>query len=73
LQSYDRKTTALKNLYQEEVTEDAEEYNSYGWILSDHGPNIKDGKQLSHITFFLSASPPSPTIVFNHTSNHSFI
>lgn len=52
LQKYDQKTAALKSQYQEEITEDAVLYSKYGWILSDHGPNFKDGKQLSHITYF---------------------
>jgi hypothetical protein len=47
LQSYDRKTTTLKNLYQKDITEDAEEYNNYGWILSDHGPNFKNSSPTS--------------------------
>ena len=52
LQLYDRKTTALKNLYQKEITKDAKEYLKFGWILSDYGPNFKDGKQLSHNGYF---------------------
>lgn len=52
LQLFDRKTTALKNLYQFEITQDAVEYKKFGWILSDYGPNFKDGKQLSHNGYF---------------------
>lgn len=52
LQFFDLKTTALKTLYQQEITQNAEEYRRFGWILSDHGPNFKDGKQLSHTGYF---------------------
>jgi hypothetical protein len=52
LHLYDRKTTELKNLYQKEITKDPEEYKKFGWILSDYGPNFKDGKQLSHNGYF---------------------
>jgi hypothetical protein len=52
LQLYNRKNTTLKNLYQKEITKDPEEYKKFGWILSDYGPNFKDGKQLSHNGYF---------------------
>lgn len=51
-QSYDQKTAALKALHQIEITKDPVVYNTYGWILSDHGPNFVDGKQLTLITYF---------------------
>ena len=52
LQLFDSRTTALKNIHQDEITQNAEEYKRFGWILSDHGPNFKDGKQLSHTGYF---------------------
>ena len=52
LSEYDGKTTDLKALHQIEITKDPEVYNTYGWILSDHGPNFMDGKQLTLITYF---------------------
>ena len=52
LQSYDSKTAALKDAYQAVITKDPEFYNKFGWILSDHGPNWIDGKQLSLISYF---------------------
>lgn len=52
LQSFDKKTTALKEDWQKEITKDPAVYNTYGWILSDHGPNFKDGKQLTLVTYF---------------------
>jgi hypothetical protein len=50
--TYDQETAALKALHQIEITKDPEVYNTYGWILSDHGPNFVDGKQLTLITYF---------------------
>ena len=50
--AYDQKTASLKALYQIEITKDPEVYKTYGWILSDHGPNFMDGKQLTLITYF---------------------
>ena len=52
LQSYDSKTAALKDAYQKEITKDPDSYNKYGWILSDHGPNFVDGKQLTFVSYF---------------------
>ena len=52
LLSYDRKTTHLKDLYYKEITKDPMVYKTFGWILSDHGPNFMDGKQLTLITYF---------------------
>jgi hypothetical protein len=52
LSEYDDKTTALKALHQTEITKDTDVYNTYGWILSDYGPNFMDGKQLTLITYF---------------------
>lgn len=52
LKLYDRKTTALKALYQKDITKNDKEYKKFGWILSDYGPNFKDGKQLSHNGYF---------------------
>jgi hypothetical protein len=52
LHAYDQKTAALKELHQIEITEDSDVYNNYGWILSDHGPNFVDGKQLTLVTYF---------------------
>jgi DNA polymerase III psi subunit len=52
LKFFDLKTTALKDRYQAEITQNTEEYKRFGWILSDHGPNFKDGKQLSHSGYF---------------------
>lgn len=50
--AYDQKTASLKALHQIEITTDPAVYNTYGWILSDHGPNFVDGKQLTLITYF---------------------
>jgi hypothetical protein len=52
LQLYDKKTTALKSQVQKEITKNAVEYKTYGWILSDFGPNFKDAKQLSYTGYF---------------------
>ena len=52
LLAYDLKTTNLKEQYQLEITKDPVVYKNYGWILSDHGPNFMDGKQLTLITYF---------------------
>lgn len=52
IQIFTEKTAALKDLHQEEITEDEEEYKKFGWILSDYGPNWKDGKQLSYTGYF---------------------
>jgi hypothetical protein len=52
LQTFDKKTTALKEAWQKEITKDPVLYKTYGWILSDHGPNFKDGKQLTLVTYF---------------------
>ena len=52
LQFYDKRTTALKSQVQKEITQNAAEYKTYGWILSDFGPNFKDGKQLSYTGYF---------------------
>ena len=49
---FDRKTAAIKESHQREITKDLAIYNRYGWILSDHGPNFLDGKQLTLITYF---------------------
>ena len=52
LLSYDKKTTYLKEIHQKEITRDPAVYKNFGWILSDHGPNFMDGKQLTLITYF---------------------
>ena len=52
LTEYDGQTAALKAQHQIEITKDPVVYNNYGWILSDHGPNFLDGKQLTLITYF---------------------
>ena len=52
LLAYDIKTTDLKAQYQKEITKDPAVYKTFGWILSDHGPNFLDGKQLTLITYF---------------------
>ena len=52
LTSYDKKTAYLKDLHHKEITKDPKVYKTFGWILSDHGPNFTDGKQLTLITYF---------------------
>ena len=60
LLAYDIKTADLKAQYQKEITaqyqkeikKDPAVYKTFGWILSDHGPNFLDGKQLTLITYF---------------------
>jgi hypothetical protein len=52
LKIFDKKTEALKEAWQEEITKDLEKYKKFGWILSDFGPNLKDGKELSYTGYF---------------------
>jgi hypothetical protein len=52
IKMYDRKTTALKDQVQREITKNDAEYKTFGWILSDFGPNFKDAKQLSYTGYF---------------------
>ena len=52
LLAYGTKTTDLKAQYQKDITKDPAVYKTFGWILSDHGPNFLDGKQLTLITYF---------------------
>jgi hypothetical protein len=44
-------THDLKAKYFKKISEDAETFENYGWILTDHGPNFVDGKQLTVTTY----------------------
>lgn len=51
LTKYDRLSTDIKAKYLKNITENMEEFKNYGWILTDHGPNFLDGKQLTLSTY----------------------
>jgi hypothetical protein len=51
LLEFDAITHNLKAQYFKEISEDAEIFKNFGWILSDHGPNLVDGKQLTVTTY----------------------
>lgn len=47
LDKYDTKVSSLKEAYKAEIMSDNEEFNDYGWILTDFCPDGFDGKQLT--------------------------
>ena len=51
LLEFDAITHDLKAKYFKKISEDAEIFENYGWILTDHGPNFVDGKQLTITTY----------------------
>ena len=51
LLEYDAISNDLKAKYFKKISEDAEMFENYGWILTDHGPNFVDGKQLTLTTY----------------------
>ena len=51
LLEFDAITHNLKAQYFKEISEDPETFKNFGWILSDHGPNLIDGKQLTVTTY----------------------
>ena len=51
LLEFDNKTNDLKAKYFKKISEDAETFKNFGWILTDHGPNFLDGKQLTLTTY----------------------
>ena len=51
LLEFDNKTNDLKAKYFKKISEDAEVFKNFGWILTDHGPNFLDGKQLTITTY----------------------
>jgi len=50
LNEYDGKTSILKADYIADIIED-KDFNDYGWILTDYGPDDFDGKQLTIATY----------------------
>jgi hypothetical protein len=51
LLEFDAVTHNLKAQYFKEISEDTEIFKNFGWILSDFGPNLVDGKQLTVTTY----------------------
>ena len=51
LQEYDMKSAVMKAEYFTKISADAETFKTFGWILTDHGPNFVDGKQLTLTTY----------------------
>lgn len=51
LLEFDAITHNLKAQYFKEISEDPEIFKNFGWILSDFGPNLVDGKQLTVTTY----------------------
>lgn len=51
LETYEQKSNALKEAYKNKIMEDMDEFNNYGWILSDFCPSGFDGKQLTVTTY----------------------
>ena len=51
LETYEQKADALKEAYKNKIMEDTDEFNNYGWILSDFCPDGFDGKQLTVTTY----------------------
>jgi len=47
LETYEQKSDALKEAYKNQIMENMDEFNNYGWILSDFCPDGFDGKQLT--------------------------
>lgn len=47
LETYEQKANALKEAYKDKIMENKDEFNNYGWILSDYCPDGFDGKQLT--------------------------
>ncbi len=52
LEKYDQKASDYKEAYCNKIMEDTEEFNNYGWILSDFCPDGFDGKQLTVSAYF---------------------
>lgn len=51
LTKYDAKSSLIKAEYFNKITENQEEFKNFGWILTDHGPNFVDGKQMTISTY----------------------
>ena len=51
LEAYDQKASDLKEAYKNKIMENTDEFNNYGWILSDYCPDGFDGKQLTVTTY----------------------
>ena len=51
LETYEQKSNALKEAYKNKIMENTDEFNNYGWILSDYCPDGFDGKQLTVTTY----------------------
>lgn len=51
LDEYDAKASELKEAYKNKIMEDEDEFNEFGWILSDFCPDGFDGKQLTITTY----------------------
>ena len=51
LLEFDAITQDIKAKYFKEISKDAEIFDNYGWILTDHGPNFVDGKQHTITTY----------------------
>jgi hypothetical protein len=51
LDKYSKKSDGLNEAYKNEILKDMDEFNDYGWILSDFCPDGFDGKQLTIATY----------------------
>ncbi len=51
LKKFDNEAFDLKVAHKEKIMEDSEEFNNFGWILSDFCPDGFDGKQLTITTY----------------------
>ncbi len=51
LETYEQKANELKEAYKNKIMENTDEFNNYGWILSDYCPDGFDGKQLTVSTY----------------------
>jgi len=51
LERYERTVNHYKEAYKNQIMENSEEFNNYGWILSDFCPDGFDGKQLTVATY----------------------
>ncbi|KAL7525627.1 hypothetical protein ACHAXR_001085 [Thalassiosira sp. AJA248-18] len=51
LEKYEGRANDYKEAYKNQIMENTEEFNNYGWILSDFCPDGFDGKQLTVTTY----------------------
>ena len=51
LDEYDARSSAIQRQYLVDIKKDAEKFKAFGWILTDFGPALVDGKQLTLSTY----------------------